>query len=201
MTNQYLSLSTISLWTRLKVGLLMCVVLGISACSSTNESNSDIHAGQKYEVFLEDKSGNTINIGFVEKQGDKYNFERDDSKFKDFFLSMKEMKCLEGAEIFCHIHYPYPQNDVTEQNNSVWLSHELLFMYKRANQFGARLRQGVYFELVPDGDGFKGVAYSLDLDDLASPPDNLSIPPINTNELELLEVDERWLPYLKIKQM
>ncbi len=182
----------------LKGIFLLSCLLGISACISTSQPQK---SSQQYKVVLEDKQGNGIVVGMVEKHDDKYEFIRDDDKFKDFFLSMKEMKCLEGAEIFCHIHYPYPQEDVNNQNNLTWLSHELLFMYKRPDQFGARLRQGVYFKLEPHENGFKGIAYSIDLDDLASPPDDYSTPPIDTGELELLEVEERWLPFLKIQSL
>ena len=174
----------------------------LSGCFSTEDTaDTEKTSGNSYAVMLEDKSGGSITIGTVTKHGGKYEFERDDSKFKDFFLSMKEMKCLEGPEILCHIHYPYPQEEVSESNNLQWLSHDLLFMYKRADQFGARLQQGVYFVLSPDDDGFTGVAYSLDLNDLASPPDSFTEPPIDLIELEELEVDNRWLPYLKLKRM
>lgn len=195
--NLLLQSATAMAFTKLCVLLVSWIT--ISACTSTHEQAENSHVNETYQVLLEDKQGNSVSIGIVEKNGKQFKFERDDAKFKDFFLSMKEMKCLEGAEILCHIHYPYPQENVTEQNNVVWLSHQLLFMYKRADQFGARLRQGVYFRLVPDENGFKGIAYSLDLNDLASPPDDLSIPPIDTDELELLEIDERWLPYMQIK--
>jgi len=178
--------------------LLICFMLFSCSGTSIGEKTAE-EKSMSYGVYLEDKQGNAIAIGTLEKHGSKYEFERDDSKFKDFFLSMKEMKCLEGPEIFCHIHYPYPQENVTEDNNLAWLSHELLFMYKRSDQFGARLRQGVYFDLAKVGEGFEGTAYSIDLNDLASPPDTFSEPPISLIELDELEVDGRWLPYLKIK--
>lgn len=188
--------------------LLITAAMGcLMGCSTTDDSTSNEASSPKqtnaviYQVMLEDKSGNSITIGTVTKHGSKYEFARDDAKFKDFFLSMKEMKCLEGPEILCHIHYPYPQEDVTESNNLEWLSHELLFMYKRADQFGARLRQGVFFALSPEGNGFSGTAYSLDLNDLASPPDTYNVPPIELIELEELEIENRWLPFLKIKPM
>ena len=188
--------------------LLIIAALGcLMGCSTTdNIASEGANAPNQtnavvYQVMLEDKSGNSITIGTVTKHGNKYEFARDDAKFKDFFLSMKEMKCLEGPEILCHIHYPYPQEDVTEDNNLEWLSHELLFMYKRADQFGARLRQGVFFALSPEDNGFSGIAYSLDLNDLASPPDTYNVPPIELIELEELEIENRWLPFLKIKPM
>ncbi|MEM0910711.1 MAG: hypothetical protein AAGJ37_07025 [Pseudomonadota bacterium] len=176
-----------------------CITL--SGCDATGYSSADKSQSEAnaYAVTLEDKSGNAITVGTVTKHGNKYEFERDDAKFKDFFLSMKEMKCLEGPEILCHIHYPYPQEDISEDNNLEWLSHELLFMYKRSDQFGARLNQGVFFALSPEEDGFTGTAYGLDLNDLASPPDSFSTPPIELIELEELEIDNRWLPFLKIK--
>jgi len=180
--------------------IIFATFLGLSGCGATGEQASNkALPNDAYAVMLEDKSGNSIIVGTVTKHGSKFEFERDDSKFKDFFLSMKEMKCLEGPEILCHIHYPYPQEEVSEENNLRWLSHELLFMYKRPDQFGARLGQGVFFDLTPEGDGFTGTAYSMDLNDLASPPDSFSEPPIELIELEELEIEGRWLPFLKIK--
>ena len=38
--------------------------------------------------------------------------------FKDFFLSMKEFKCVAApSEVFCHVPYPYPQPGTVSTND------------------------------------------------------------------------------------
>jgi hypothetical protein len=156
-----------------------------------------LHA-KNYDVVISDKQGNAINIGHAALSTQSVAFEKDESVFKDFFLSMKEMKCLEGPEIWCHIPYPYEKQGITEENKAQWLSHELLFMYKRPDQFGAQLWQGVYFDLTADENGYVGLAYGVDLNELASPPKDLSEPPLRLLDMEELEIDERWLPHLRL---
>lgn len=156
-----------------------------------------IHA-QTYDVQLQDKDGQGYTIGTLEKHGTQFGFERTESVFKDFFLSMKEMKCLEGPEIWCHIPYPYEKEAVTADNALTWLSHDLLFMYKKADQFGAQLSQGVYFVLTPSPEGFSGTPHHVDLNLLASTPEDLSTPPIGEFDIEPMEPEARWLPVLKL---
>ena len=59
------------------------------------------------------KDGQRVAIGTIEflpsAEKIKYQLHMDHTRFKDYFLSMKEMKCLEGPELWCHIRYPYAQ--------------------------------------------------------------------------------------------
>jgi hypothetical protein len=155
---------------------------------------------ENYQVIISDKQGNDIEIGHAHASFKSVSFEKDERVFKDFFLSMKEMKCLEGPEIWCHIPYPYEKQAITKDNQTIWLSHELLFMYKRPDQFGAQLWQGVYFEFTQDDKGYEGKPYSVDLNELASPPDDPNTPPLNILDMEPLEIETRWLPFLRLNK-
>jgi len=98
--------------------------------------------------------------------------------FKDFFLSMKEFKCLESAvEIFCHVPYPYPQPGTVSATDLAWLEHALLFMFKTPAEFGAKLWNGVYFQLQPTERGWEGRPQAIDLNRISAPPAQPGTPP------------------------
>ena len=106
----------------------------------------------------------------------------DNTRFKDFFLSMKEFKCLEGgAEVFCHVPYPYPQPGTVEAGANppdfAWLEHALLFMFKTPADFGAKLWNGVYFQLRLTDTGLVGSPQAVDLNRISAPPDKPGMPP------------------------
>ncbi|MBL8349839.1 MAG: hypothetical protein JNL87_05955 [Burkholderiaceae bacterium] len=98
--------------------------------------------------------------------------------FKDFFLSMKEFKCVESpVEIFCHVPYPYPQPATVGSADFAWLEHSLLFMFKLPAEFGARLWNGVYFQLRRTERGLEGKPQAVDLNRISAPPDAPGVPP------------------------
>lgn len=69
----------------------------------------------------------------------------------DHFLSMKEFKCLEGP------------------GELAWLEHKLLFLCKLPGDFGAKLWNGVYFQLRPSGKGLVGTPQAIDLNLVGAP--------------------------------
>jgi hypothetical protein len=98
--------------------------------------------------------------------------------FKDFFLSMKEFKCVESpVEIFCHVPYPYPQPGTVSATDLAWLEHSLLFMFKTPAEFGAKLWNGVYFQLKATDRGLEGTPQAVDLNRISAPPDKPGVPP------------------------
>ncbi|WP_028294453.1 hypothetical protein [Oceanobacter kriegii] len=158
--------------------------------------------GEKH-VYLLDKQGNEYPIGSVHftaaDAGSKYSLHMEHERFKDFFLSMKEMKCLEGPELMCHLAYPYDQPRTVTEQELGWLSHDLLFMYKQPAEFGANFWNGVYYQLRIEGGVIKGNAQAVDLNMLASPPDDLSVLPFGEWDREELEPKNRWLPFIEIR--
>ena len=120
--------------------------------------------------------------------------------FKDFFLSMKEFKCVESAsEIFCHVPYPYPQPGTVSATDPAWLEHSLLFMFKTPNEFGAKLWNGIYFKLKPTERGFDGSPQAVDLNRISAPPDKPGVPPYRPALRDDIPAGARWFGRLTIK--
>lgn len=159
-------------------------------------------SGEKQIVLL-DKQESEIVIGHVvftpEEGGSRYSLHMDHEKFRDYFLSMKEMKCLEGHELWCHLAYPYEQPRRVSHEDLSWLSHDLLFMFKKRDEFGANFWNGIYYQMRVEDGVIKGEAQAVDLNLLASPPENLSTPPMHEGERDEIERSQRWLPDIVIR--
>lgn len=171
-------------------------------CLSIGFVNADPLKGEK-GIYLLDKKGQEVVVGTVtftpKSAGSHYKLHMDHDKFRDYFLSMKEMKCLEGPELWCHLAYPYKQPNLVTEDDLSWLSHDLLFMFKKPSEFGANFWNGVYYHMRVEGDQIRGEAQAVDLNLLASPPDDLNVPPMNEGERDELERAKRWLPDLIIR--
>ena len=154
-------------------------------------------------VALLDKNGQRTVIGsitFTPKEGgSEYQLTLEREQFRDYFLSMKEMKCLEGPELWCHLAYPYEQPHKVTVDNLRWLEHDLLFMFKTPKEFGANFWNGIYYKMQIENGIIKGEAQAVDLNVLASPPDDLSVPPVGEAELDEVDRDKRWLPVIEIR--
>lgn len=153
-----------------------------------------------YRITLENKSSQSIDIGTLKvSETGNYELNINYDGFQDYFLSMKEMKCLEGPELWCHLRYPYDNPHDISNGDARWLSHDLLFMYKRPDQFGAKFWQGIYYQIETSDDGFIGHAMAIDLNELASPPDDTRKPYYDETWMEPVDVDNRWLPLLRLR--
>ncbi|BBB30907.1 hypothetical protein [Neptunomonas japonica] len=154
-------------------------------------------------VSLLDKNGQRTVIGsitFTQKEdGSEYQLTLEREQFRDYFLSMKEMKCLEGPELWCHLAYPYQQPHKVTVDNLRWLEHDLLFMFKTPKEFGANFWNGIYYNMQVENGIITGEAQAVDLNVLASPPDDLSVPPVGEAELDEVDRDKRWLPMIEIR--
>ncbi|MGH1462451.1 MAG: hypothetical protein ACRBB6_10470 [Neptuniibacter sp.] len=181
--------------------VITSILVLISVLSSVFAS-ADALDGEKH-IFLLDKKGNEIQVGSVTFHvagGEtSYKLHMEHEKFKDYFLSMKEMKCLEGPELMCHLAYPYQQPNTVTAEDLTWLSHDLLFMFKKPAEFGANFWNGVYYNMRVEEGVIKGVAEAVDLNLLASPPDDLNVPPMHEGERDEIDRAKRWLPDLVIR--
>jgi hypothetical protein len=106
----------------------------------------------------------------------------DSAAFTDHFLSMREFKCVDGrTELLCHAPYPYERGDTVSAGAApgwAWLEHSLLFLYKKPGEFGARLWNGVYWQLRQRSDGvIEGLPQAVDLNLIAAPPARRDLPP------------------------
>lgn len=152
-------------------------------------------------IHLLDTKGTAVHIGSLAltpaEQGFNYHLELDHHRFTDHFLSMKEMKCLEGKELWCHLPYPYSNPHQISRTDLRWLEHDLLFLFKRPGEFGADFWNGIYYKLAWQQDRLVGEARALDLNLLASPPDNPAGPPIGEADLDEIDRSQRWLPRIE----
>lgn len=154
-------------------------------------------------IKLHTRAGQSIVIGHVDftPKGEESTFKLvlDHDKFKDFFLSMKEFKCLEGEEIQCHVPYPYANPSTVSRSDLRWLEHSLLFLYKQPKDFGARLWNGLYYEMVQTENGIVGTPRAVDLVQIGAPPADTSIPPYGPSERSEIPPDSRWIRSLSIE--
>ncbi len=183
-----------------------CVLLLLFTCLAANQpvwAGDGFPLGNK-SIYLKDNAGEEHPIGTVvftpaADETITYNLNIETERFKDFFLSMKEMKCLEGKEIWCVIPYPYQHPESVSANDLRWLEHDLLFMFKAPNEFGANLWNGIYYDMTVENGVIRGTARAVDLNYIASPPDDLPTPPYGKFEIDDLEPSTRWLPYIEIR--
>ncbi|MEY4754220.1 MAG: hypothetical protein RJA44_1895 [Pseudomonadota bacterium] len=120
--------------------------------------------------------------------------------FTDYFLSMREFKCLPAAkEISCHVPYPYPHPAKVDAADLSWLEHNLLFLHKSPAEFGAKLWNGIYFEFAERGDALVGVPRAIDLNDISAPPGDLAKPPYDRKRRHDMPAEARWIRELVIE--
>lgn len=155
------------------------------------------------QVALETSDGQTIEIGSVtftpDAGGAAFRLDLDIARFKDFFLSMREFKCLEGKEVQCYVPYPYANPRKVSRDDLRWLETSLIFMHKSAAQFGATLANGLYYELRIGPDGIEGTPRAVDLNQIAAPPDDPSQPPFPPDDRLEIEPGARWVTKLTIR--
>ncbi|WP_417224273.1 hypothetical protein [Amphritea sp.] len=183
--------------------LARLMLSAILLCPLTAAWGEGLSEGEK-GIYLQQFDGAEQRIGTIvftvaEKAAFTYRIHLDLHLFKDYFLSMKEMKCLEGPELWCFIPYPYRQPARVSADDLRWLEHDLLFMFKKPAAFGANFWNGIYYKMVVTESGVRGEAHALDLNLLASPPSDLSQPPMGEFDIETADLEKRWLPYIEIR--
>jgi hypothetical protein len=129
-----------------------------------------------------------------------FSLKLDSKRFSDHFLSMREFKCLPGGtEILCHVPYPYPTPGTVAPGQWGWLEHSLLFFFKKPSEFGAKLWNGVYFQLQAQGDRLVGHPQAVDLNLIATPPARADQPPFRPTLREDMPAAARWFQRLTIE--
>ena len=100
----------------------------------------------------------------------------DAPQFGDEFLSMRPFRCLTRAkEMWCHLPYPYQTRGRITADDLVDLEYALLFLFKPPTAYGIDAWNGLYFKLGVEPDGaITGAAHEVNLDVLATPPDDRS---------------------------
>lgn len=191
--------NTIGLLARFCAGALMAGL----ALSSLTASAARLEGTKA--VFAHTRDKERIPIGSVrfDPQGgglSTFVLSMDYARFADYFLSMKEFKCLDGkVEIVCHVAYPYANPRTVSEQDMRWLEHALLFVFKSPSEFGANLRNGLYFRFEPDGAGWRGRPQSIDLNHISAPPDDAAMPPYGPAMRDDVSAGERWIESVTIE--
>lgn len=124
----------------------------------------------------------------------------DHTKFTDYFLSMKEFKCLSSpVEVTCHVPYPYRHPGKVTLDDLSWLEHNLLFLFKRPSEFGAKLWNGLYYRFTVTDKGLVGKPMAIDLNRISAPPDNLEVPTFGPDARDDLSGAPHWIESLSIE--
>jgi hypothetical protein len=118
----------------------------------------------------------------------------------DHFLSMREFKCLPGgSEITCVVPYPYAHPGTVGPGHLTWLEHNLLFLFKRPADFGAKLWNGVIFKFTETDTALVGRPQAVDLNAISAPPERLNEPPFAEVDRTDFPAGARWLVELRIE--
>lgn len=178
--------------------------VAITIMASCLPANAWDLAGTKV-ITIHSRDGKSVDIGTVDfKPADAKGripvaVRMDHDRFKDFFLSMKEFKCLEGLdEVFCHVPYPYTNPATVTATDLAWLEHALMFMFKAPKEFGAKLWNGVYYKLTLTGQGLVGSTQAVDLNQIGAPPADLNVPPYGPGERSDIPPEVRWFNKITI---
>lgn len=183
--------------------LSACALLTGAACLPQAAAAWDLSGTRT--MTLHARNGDAVKIGTVQftPQADgrtAFVVTTATENFKDFFLSMKEFKCVEGSgEILCHVPYPYPQPGTVTASDFAWLEHSLMFMYKTPAEFGARLWNGIYFRLRLTEQGLEGQPQAIDLNQISAPPDKTDVPPYRSALRDDIPSGQRWFNRLTIE--
>lgn len=182
-----------------------CILLWLIGLLPIGPAHAKFELKGTKAVIAQLGQGNEVQIGTVSFQSllqgkQSFALELDHSKFTDFFLSMREFKCLAGdTEVSCHVPYPYKSPNVISDGNYVWLENRLMFMFKRPNEFGAKLWNGIYFKFHAVGDSLIGVPQAIDLNKIGAPPDDLNEPPYPDQERHETNINQRLVKALVIR--
>jgi len=183
--------------------ITLLALINISCAQQSNLEYVDPFFQGTKQISLLDNKGKKLLVGSIDFSVQKavihYKTHLEHQLFKDYFLSMKEMKCLEGPELWCHLAYPYNNPRSITKTDFSWLSHDLLFMYKKSSEFGANFYNGIYYDFKLKSGTLIGTAMALDLNLLAAPPEDKILPPITIHDIDELEPTNRWLPIIVIK--
>lgn len=183
--------------------LAAVAVIGMSEAGAQAVAGFDFTGTRSLIAVTADGTKTTIGgVQFtpVDAGGATFRITLKTEAFTDFFLSMREFKCLPAArEVSCHVPYPYPNPATVGPGNLAWLEHSLLFLHKSPAEFGARLWNGSYYEFQVQGNVLIGTPRAVDLNEIAAPPRDPSVPPFGKAMRHEVPPGARWLAVLRIE--
>jgi hypothetical protein len=181
----------------------LAAIVGVLTAGTPTPAQAGDLAGTK-TITLHTRDGRSLPIGQVDFRPDSgriaYAVDVDHRRFKDFFLSMKEFKCLESeTEVFCHVPYPYAHPRTVTATDLSWLEHELLFFFKTPQDFGAKLWNGILVRLEATPKGWVGTPMAVDLNQIGAPPDTATVAPYGAGERSEIDLAKRWFNRITIE--
>lgn len=183
----------------LAAGVLVCAALWPAVVSAF-----DFNGDKRLRAVFRDGSSQTLGVVSFSSMSSSadiaFKVKLDIAVLQDFFLSMREFKCLPAAtEVTCVVPYPYPHPGKVTHADLSWLEHNLLFLFKQPADFGAKLWNGVIFKFAASGGALVGRPQAVDLNLMSAPPDNPNQPPFGPMEREPYAPGARWLSELRIE--
>ena len=167
----------------MKYILLLLIFCGFVAQGATIEGSK--------KVYLVDTAGELTHIANVEfsqnKNKTEYSLSIVDEPFENQFLSMRPFQCVMGnTQVMCHVPYPYKKKGYIVGTDFSDLSYDLLFLHKNPSEYGINMWNGIYYKLTQEGNEIEGQVFEVDMNILATPPDDKDQP---FAEDEIFEAD------------
>ena len=164
----------------------------------------DPQQSQSVAITLHDGAGAALEVGRIrfEREGDGYAYtiQWDEAQFGEYFLSMRPFKCLEGAQkLWCRVPYPYEIRRIISEGDLTDLAYDTLFVWKRANDYGIDMWNGIYYRFELSGGALVGRMHEMDMGLLAVPPVSGDLRPVGPQDIEPAEPGSHWLPTLTIE--
>lgn len=179
--------------------VLRSALAGLLAVMFAATAAGAASAGKTVWLFPEKGKGIAVATVTFAKDG-SYAIRWDDTKFGDFFLSMRPFKCLRGkSKLWCRVPYPYRNRRSIAGGDLTDLEYDLMFVWKNAGEYGINLWNGVYYQLVAGGGRIIGVLHEFDMNTLAAPPESGNLRPITDDILDKGDAASHWLPRLVIE--
>ena len=188
---------------RLFARLSSLMLIGLLAVPPSNALAWELLGVKSITATTRDNQRITLGSVRFEPRGDgsvAFTVSLEPARFTDHFLSMKEFKCLDGpGEVVCHVPYPHAQPGTITPDDLAWLEHNLLFLYQLPTDFGAKLWNGLYFQLEPTEQGLRGRPQAIDLNYISAPSDTPGQPPYQPEQRDEIAPGVRWIESLTIE--
>jgi hypothetical protein len=143
------------------------------------------------KIYLVSETNELTHVANVEFKQNKdniaYTVSIVDTPFENQFLSMRPFQCVMGSrQVMCHVPYPYEKKGFVTEDDLMDLSYDILFLHKNPSEYGINMWNGIFYKLELNDEQIDGVVFEVDMNTLASPPDNLDVP---FAEDEIFEAD------------
>lgn len=161
-----------------------------------------------FTVTLESADGAMLEIGRLEVDSDEREFEPDENLFTNHFLSMRPFRCFDHDKVmWCHLPYPYEKPVEVTASDMRSVEYDLLFIHRSANDYGIDAWNGLYFKMMADSEAeaaggveLVGELREVDLNILASPPENGVVWPITEEDLHVDESDRHVFSKIRLSR-